>query len=68
MNTGWSHDEDLRGHGASLPRGLDKPSATEMSADLSVLLDAVGGSRRAELVGQSLGGMVSQRLAVEAPE
>lgn len=59
---------DLRGHGASLPRGLEEPAAAEMSADLSALLDEVNGSARAVLVGQSLGGMVSQRLALEAPE
>lgn len=59
---------DLRGHGASLPYGLDRPTAADMSADLLALLNEVNRSESAVLVGQSLGGMVSQRLALEAPE
>ncbi|MGC0250569.1 alpha/beta fold hydrolase [Pseudactinotalea sp. Z1748] len=59
---------DLRGHGASVPHGLDEPTADDMSADLLALLDEVNGSDRAVLVGQSLGGMVSQRVVLESPQ
>lgn len=57
---------DKRGHGLS-----DAPSAPytmdEHTDDLLALLDYLG-IERASLVGLSVGGMISQRMAVRAPE
>lgn len=59
---------DLRGHGESLPRGVARASVADMTADLIAILDVIEQPGPAFLVGQSLGGMISQRLALVAPE
>lgn len=55
---------DLRGHGQSRPRGIPEPSVADMAADLLALLDELGHTSPVFLVGQSLGGMVAQEVAL----
>jgi 3-oxoadipate enol-lactonase len=59
---------DLRGHGQSLPRGSSRPSVADMADDLVAVLDEVESPGAVSLVGQSLGGMVSQYVALVAPQ
>ncbi len=58
---------DLRGHGLSerTPRGY---STREGVSDLCALLDALGVTGPAYLVGNSYGGLIAARMAVSAPE
>jgi pimeloyl-ACP methyl ester carboxylesterase len=59
---------DLRGHGASdAPDDEDAYSLVEMAADVLALADALGWERF-DLLGHSMGGMVAQVLALQAPE
>lgn len=59
---------DLRGHGASdAPVGLDQYSLKAFAADVLALADALGWNRFT-LLGHSMGGMVAQHAALEAPE
>jgi pimeloyl-ACP methyl ester carboxylesterase len=59
---------ELRGHGASEVPGEDKPITVErLCDDARELLDALG-VRRVHLCGNSAGGYVGQRLAIESPE
>jgi pimeloyl-ACP methyl ester carboxylesterase len=57
---------DLRGHGRSerTPRGY---STQEGAADLCALLDALGETGPVYLAGNSYGGLVAARMAVQAP-
>lgn len=58
---------DLRGHGASEVPGESKPLTVERLADdVREVLDALG-TARVHLVGNSAGGYVGQRLAIEDP-
>jgi 3-oxoadipate enol-lactonase len=57
---------DLPGHGASRPIGEPFDVRT-LAGDLRALLDAVEATE-ATLVGQSLGGLVSQQLQIDHPE
>lgn len=59
---------DLRGHGESGARGPHRPSVAELSADLLAVLEATGHTAPAVLVGQPLGGMIAQHVALTAPE
>jgi 3-oxoadipate enol-lactonase len=59
---------DLRGHGESLLRGIARPSVADMTADLIAVLDDTGHTGPVFLVGQTLGGMISQHLALVTPE
>jgi pimeloyl-ACP methyl ester carboxylesterase len=56
---------DLRGHGAS-PGPVSGYDLATMASDLVALADCRGWSRFA-VVGHSMGGMVAQRLALDAP-
>ena len=59
---------DLRGHGASdHPKGRDAYSMALFESDLVGLVDALGWSRLT-LLGHSLGGMISQAIAIDRPE
>jgi pimeloyl-ACP methyl ester carboxylesterase len=59
---------DLRGHGASeAPDDEDAYSLQTMSDDVLALADALGWERF-DLLGHSMGGMVAQVLALQAPE
>lgn len=59
---------DLRGHGASqIPTPEQGLSLALLKADALQLLDTLG-IERAHIVGNSAGGYVSQRLAIENPE
>jgi pimeloyl-ACP methyl ester carboxylesterase len=57
---------DLRGHGRSTrtPRGY---TTRDGAADLCALLDAAGVTEPAYLVGNSFGGLVAARAAIEEP-
>jgi pimeloyl-ACP methyl ester carboxylesterase len=57
---------DLRGHGRSerTPGGY---TTRDGAADLCALLDAAGVTEPAYLVGNSFGGLVAARVAIEAP-
>lgn len=57
---------DMRGHGLSKPLG-QRLTLEDLVDDLLALLDAVGGGR-VVLVGQSLGGYVSQALLRQQPQ
>lgn len=59
---------DLRGHGDSLPRGFARPSVADMADDLIAILEEIGEAKQVFLVGQSLGGVISQHVALTAPE
>src|ERR1700736_2823200 len=59
---------DLRGHGASsAPEGQTSYSLDVFSRDLQALADALGWSTFV-LLGHSMGGMVAQVLALDAPQ
>jgi len=59
---------DLRGHGASShPRSRNDYSMERFESDLLGLVDALGWTRFT-LLGHSLGGMISQAIAIERPE
>ena len=59
---------DLRGHGNSaMPRPSDEFSLALLMSDAVAVLDKVG-ARDAHIVGNSAGGYVSQRLAIEHPD
>ncbi len=58
---------DLRGHGESAPRGITAPALADLADDLIALLGASGSSKPAILVGQSLGGMIAQHVALANP-
>lgn len=59
---------DLRGHGASeAPVDEDAYTLEEMAADVLALADALGWGTF-DLLGHSMGGMVAQVLALQAPE
>ncbi|HUP87533.1 MAG TPA: alpha/beta hydrolase [Acidimicrobiales bacterium] len=59
---------DLRGHGASdAPIGADSYSLKTFAGDVLALADAMGWSRFT-LLGHSMGGMVAQVAALEAPD
>lgn len=59
---------DLRGHGAShLPRPEEPFSLARLTQDAIELLDRVG-AKQAHIVGNSAGGYVAQRIAIEHPE
>ena len=57
---------DLRGHGLS-ERTPDGYSTRDGVADLCALLDALGVTDPAYLVGNSYGGLIAARMAVSAP-
>ena len=59
---------DLRGHGASQIPSPDSPFALDQLVDDAIeLLDLVGASS-AHIVGNSAGGYVSQKLAIQHPQ
>ena len=59
---------DLRGHGASdHPAGLDAYSLETFATDVLALADSLGWPRFT-LLGHSMGGMVVQHVALEAPD
>jgi 3-oxoadipate enol-lactonase len=59
---------DLRGHGNSeIPKPADDFSLSLLVSDAVALLDLVG-AREAHIVGNSAGGYISQRLAIQHPE
>lgn len=59
---------DLRGHGASdHPKGRQSYSMAIFESDLVGLVDALGWPRFT-LLGHSLGGMISQAVAIDNPE
>lgn len=59
---------DQRGHGSSeAPDGESSYSLAALAADAWALLDALGWERAA-VIGHSMGGMVAQLMALEAPE
>ncbi|MEM9138557.1 MAG: alpha/beta fold hydrolase [Pseudomonadota bacterium] len=57
---------DLYGHGDS-PAAAETPSLSVFSAQLAVLLGAVGGSKAA-ILGFSMGGMICRRFAMDHPD
>ena len=58
---------ELRGHGASEIPGADRPLTLErLLADALELLDHLG-VEKAHVVGNSAGGYIAQRMAIEAP-
>src|SRR5262245_19569861 len=64
----WVVAPDLRGHGGSdQPETEDLYSLATYAADLLALADQLGWNRFS-LVGHSMGGMIAQEVAVEAPE
>lgn len=59
---------DLRGHGASdAPSGPDRYTLKTFALDVLALADALGWVRFV-LLGHSMGGMVVQHVALEAPD
>lgn len=59
---------DQRGHGSSeAPAAESSYSLAALAADAWALLDARGW-KRAAVIGHSMGGMVAQLMAIEAPE
>jgi pimeloyl-ACP methyl ester carboxylesterase len=58
---------DLRGHGRS-ERTPERYTVHDGVADLCALLDALGVTEPVYLVGNSYGGIVAARMAVEAPD
>lgn len=59
---------DMRGHGAShLPRPDENFSLARLTQDAVELLDRVGAAE-AHIVGNSAGGYVAQRIAIEHPD
>jgi pimeloyl-ACP methyl ester carboxylesterase len=59
---------ELRGHGASEIPGEDRPLTLErLLADALELMDHLG-IKRAHVVGNSAGGYIGQRMAIERPE
>ncbi len=59
---------DLRGHGASEVPGEDRPlTLPRLQRDALELLDHLGVAR-AHVVGNSAGGYIGQRLAIETPD
>lgn len=59
---------DLRGHGAShLPKPDEEFSLRRLTLDAVELLDRVG-AKQAHIVGNSAGGYVAQRIAIEHPD
>lgn len=63
----WVVAPDLRGHGASSqPEGEEHYSLAVMAADLQALADDLGW-QGFSLLGHSMGGMIAQHLALEAP-
>lgn len=59
---------DLRGHGSSeIPKADEALTLARIVQDVVELMDAIG-CDRAHFVGNSAGGYVSQRMAIEKPE
>lgn len=58
---------DNRGIGKSLPADVSALTVEQMARDTAGLMDHVGWTS-AHIVGHSLGGLIAQRLALDAPE
>lgn len=64
----WAVAPDQRGHGASdHPTSEDDYSLAQYAADALALCDALGWSS-CTLLGHSMGGMIAQTIALQAPE